>query len=104
MKKIIDRKLYDTETATEIAEVSNGLSCSDFNHCTETLYKTKRGAFFLHGVGGAFSRYSESLGNNSRGGGENIIPYSKEEVIDWLEENDLVSTLMEHFPDIIEEA
>ena len=38
MKKIINGRKYDTETAKEIGYWSNGYPCSDFNHCNETLY------------------------------------------------------------------
>jgi hypothetical protein len=61
MKSIIDRKRYDTTTAEEIADWWNGCSNSDFHHCNETLYRTKNGAWFLHGIGGPLSPYAESL-------------------------------------------
>ena len=46
MKKIISGKLYDTETAKEIAVWNNGRSYSDFSHCVETLYKKRTGEYF----------------------------------------------------------
>ena len=39
MKKIINGKKYDTETAKEVGYWNNGYPCSDFNHCEETLRK-----------------------------------------------------------------
>ena len=47
MKKIINGRKYDTETAKEIGYWSNGYPCSDFNHCEETLYLKKTGEY-LH--------------------------------------------------------
>lgn len=41
MKKIIDGKMYNTETATEIHHFNNGLPYSDFNYLEESLYKKK---------------------------------------------------------------
>lgn len=78
--------MYNTETATKIAEWDNGLSYSDFNNLSETLYKKKTGEFFLHGEGGANTRYSKSSGNMSYGSSD-IIPFSEAEVKEWLEEN-----------------
>ena len=49
MKKIIDGKTYNTETAEEIGSYDNGLGARDFRHCKESLYKTKRGPGSLQG-------------------------------------------------------
>ena len=103
MKSIIQRKTYDTETATRLHEWGNGYSCRDFHHCTETLYRTKNGALFLHGQGGAMSKYSEACGN-MRGGGEQIIPLTTDESIDWLEQHDGADAILEHFGGAIEDA
>ena len=46
MKKIINRKKYDTETATQIADYWNGLSKSDFNIVYEILYRKRNNEFF----------------------------------------------------------
>lgn len=67
MKRIIDGKVYDTETATEIACDSYS-SPGDFSYSCETLYKTKKGRYFMHGEGGPKSDYAESVGNNVTSG------------------------------------
>lgn len=85
MKKIINRKLYDTETAQEIAFRSNGGSWSDFSHLEETLYRKKTGEFFLHGEGGPMTCYCEHTGPNYVSGGEQIIPMTYDEAADWAE-------------------
>lgn len=87
MKKIIDGKLYNTATATIIAEYWNGLGSSDFRNISEELYRTKKGKFFIAGNGGPMTKYSESCGDNSRCGGEKIIPLSESEAREWLEEH-----------------
>ena len=38
MKKIVNGRLYDTDTAKMFGSWSNGLSSSDFHYCTEDLY------------------------------------------------------------------
>lgn len=41
MKKIINGKMYNTETATEIEHYNNGMPYSDFTYFEESLYKKK---------------------------------------------------------------
>ena len=49
MKKIIDGKIYNTETAEKIGFYCNGES--GFGRFHETLYKTQKGRYFTHGEG-----------------------------------------------------
>lgn len=60
MKKIINKKSYDTETAKVVCSYSYIFS-GDFQRVTETLYRKKTGEFFLHGVGGPASKYSREM-------------------------------------------
>ena len=87
MKKIINGKMYDTDTAKWMASWSDGLSFRDFTHVEETLYQKRTGEFFLHGAGGPASRYAVSSGQNSWSGGEKIIPLSWEAARKWAEEH-----------------
>jgi len=86
MKKIINGKKYDTETATKIYGNSSGHSFSDFRFCSEALFLKKTGEYFLYGEGGPMSDYGENYGNG-RGWGEKITPYSEEDARKWLEIN-----------------
>lgn len=86
MKKIIEGKMYDTETAKEMGSDSY-LYPGDFNHWVETLYKKRTGEYFLHGIGGPMSKYSESCGQNQWIGGQKIIPLSYEAARSWAEEH-----------------
>ena len=86
MKKIINGKRYDTETATLIG--SAGYSYPrDFEYWAEELYRKKTGEFFLYGEGGAKSRYSRRTGQNEWSGGEEIRPLSLKEAQEWAEEH-----------------
>lgn len=87
MKRIIDGKRYDTETADLIG--SNGAGyAGDFHAWYETLYRTKKGAFFLCGNGGALSSWGRATGNgNERCGGEGIRPLDVAEALTWCEAN-----------------
>lgn len=86
MKKIINGKKYDTATATEIAAWDNGCLRSDFSYCEESLYRKRTGEFFIHGRGGAMTKYSERCGN-SWCDGEAIIPLSIAEAKAWMEDH-----------------
>lgn len=86
MKRIINGKLYDTNTATFIGERSYGIP-GDFAYFSESLYQKKTGEFFLYGEGGPMSRYSVSCGNNSCSGSETIIPERDFDVKEWVAEH-----------------
>ena len=87
MKKIINGKVYDTDKAQCVGGWSNGQYTSDFNYCSEDLYRKRTGEFFLHGEGGPMSKYAESCGNNSWSGGAKIIPLSYKAAQEWAEEH-----------------
>jgi hypothetical protein len=88
MKKIINGAKYDTSTAERIGEWhTQGIGISDFNYCSEDLYRTKSGKYFLHGEGGALSKYNESCGNNNRCGSSEIMPMTREAAMEWAEEH-----------------
>jgi hypothetical protein len=103
MKKVIDGKLYNTETAEEIANWSNGLSYSDFNNCEESLFLTKKGAWFLQGEGGAMSKYSRPCGDMT-GGGSGFEVLTPDEAMKWLENHNGEEAIIKHFSDVLEEA
>lgn len=87
MRKIINGRTYNTETSRVIGIYQNGYSRSDFNYYEETLYCNTKGAYFLHGVGGAMSKYSRNVGGNTFAGGEEIIPLTLEEAQEWAEKH-----------------
>ena len=87
MKKVISGKLYDTDTAREIAVNSHGDGPRDFHYYSETLYRKRTGEYFLYGHGGPASRYAEAVGQNTWSGGWKIIPLSLESAQEWAEEN-----------------
>lgn len=97
MKKIVDGKRYDTETAEEIAYYSNDLYTTDFGWYEETLYRTKNGNWFIAGEGGAMTGYSRPCGNNGSCGGSDIRPLTNNEAKEWLEGNDEIEALETHF-------
>lgn len=103
MEKIIDRRVYNTETGVEIAYWSNGGGRSDFSFCEETIYRSPKGRYFLHGEGGAASKYAVS-GIGFSSGGEDISLLDEDAVIDKLVEWGEVEIVKELFPDSVEEG
>ena len=86
MKKIINGKLYSTETAKELGSWSNMADVRDFHQFVETLYRKKTGEFFLYGEGGPMTKYAVAEGSNSWRGGSRIMPLSFQEARKWAEE------------------
>lgn len=87
MKKVIDGKIYNTETAVELAYYNNGVSQNDFTYIDESLYRTRKGNFFLAGEGGAMTRYAHRCSDNTTCGGEGIFPLTEKEAREWVERN-----------------
>ena len=85
MKKIINGKRYDTDTANFIADTNSGGSRTDFSFWEEELYRKQTGEFFLYGTGGPMSKYSKSCGDNNWSGDEVIIPLSVDAAKRWAE-------------------
>ena len=59
MKKSINRKVYNTETAEQVNQKTFG-SFGDPAGYEEILYKTRKGDYFIYGVGGPDSKYPEA--------------------------------------------
>ena len=102
MKKIINGKVYDTSSAKEIGHYENGLP-TDFDYIEEVLYRKRTGEFFLHGFGGARTKYATSIGGNSWASGEKILPVSYEEARQWAEEHLDAETYEAAFGAVIED-
>ena len=86
MKKIINGKRYDTDTAKMLASDSYS-NPRDFRHWREPLYRKNTGEYFLHGEGGPMSRYAETIGQNEWSGGQKIMPLTIEAAQEWAEEH-----------------
>lgn len=86
MKKIINGKVYNTETAECIAD--EGKSLCNFYSTSESLYRTKKGAFFIYGESSAGGRYGSSYGNTLSGGAD-IQAVDEKEVVEWAENADI---------------
>ncbi|MBE6608145.1 MAG: hypothetical protein E7633_06300 [Ruminococcaceae bacterium] len=101
MKKFINKKLYNTDTAKKIAEYDNGdYGC--FGYWEETLYLKKTGEYFLCGWGGPMTIYAEALGNNWYSSGSKIVPLTVEETKYWVKNHCDTDTYIALFGEIAE--
>ena len=81
-KKIINNRMYNTETAKQLGYWSNGYTPSDFYFAEETLYQKKTGEYFLVGHGGPMSSYAESCAGQSCSG-TIFNPFTEEDAKKW---------------------
>lgn len=86
MKKVIDGRLYSTDTAKMVGEYQSREGRSSFSYYEEQLYQKRTGEFFLYGYGHAASPYSERIDRSTRGPGSKIVPLTFEEAKRWAEE------------------
>lgn len=98
MKKVIDGKRYNTETATEICDVSPpGFYKNDFRYEHTRLYLTEKGAWFIAGQGGPLSRWAEREGLNGATSGAGIRVITSAEARELLEEFGSVAQVEQYF-------
>lgn len=99
MKRVINGKLYNTKTATLIADYEH-LDRNDFGWYYEALYRTKKRAWFIAGEGNANSKYAESVAQNTRGPGEALYPIDDKAAQQWCEEHQVDPDIIKEFFDI----
>ncbi len=106
MKRIVDGRMYNSETADLVGSLSRG-GTSDFQYERTGLYRTKRGQFFLAGEGGALSRWGRQAPFDRNGliGGEGVLPLDPKDALDFAEKADVDAELIAvYFDDLVVEA
>lgn len=97
MRKVIQGKVYDTETAKLMCGVTCDVYGSDFAWHDTNLYRSPKGQWFLAGEGNGFSMW----GRDGVGGGgipgEGIRLLSDDEARDVLEGEDMDHLIEEYF-------
>ena len=86
MKKIINGKMYNTDTA-ECIGADAFSTPRDFKYWREKLYRKHSGELFLYGIGGALTKYGRRVGENGYCGGEDITPLTEDAAKTWAEEH-----------------
>jgi hypothetical protein len=84
MKRIINGKIYNTETADHIGNFGSDCGPGDFRYEDTDLFRTKKGAWFICGEGGPLSRWSRPIGNG-QSGGTGIEAMTTAEALEWCE-------------------
>jgi hypothetical protein len=101
MRRVKDRTLYDTETAEQIAQHGSAADPSDFHHLAETLYKTPDGEYFIHGEGGAATKYATQTSDGTTNGQE-IRRLTTEEALQWCEDHSIDGdTVVDEFAELL---
>lgn len=103
MKKIINNKLYNTDTANSLFYWYNDLPSNDGYYYAEKLYIKKTGEYFLYGEGGALSPYG---GYNCEGRYSypdwDIIPLTEAKAKKWAVDHCSADKYMELFGAVAE--
>ena len=86
MKKIINGKVYDTQTAKYLGYYTNNQT-SDLDQVDIRLYVKRTGEYFICGEGGPRTRYAVYNGDQSYSSGWAITPLSYDQAQDWAAEH-----------------
>lgn len=86
MKKIMNGKMYNTDSATLLASASS-IRCDQADSFDESLYRKKTGEFFIYGYGGPWTCWAKSNGMGGYSSGEGILPVSEDEAREWAEKH-----------------
>ena len=86
MRKIINNRLYDTDTATLVGHWDKDLSVTDFGWYSEDLYRKRTGEYFIYGEGNAASPYRQRS-YDMWAAGEQIVPIGYDEAREWAEKH-----------------
>ena len=108
MIRVIDGKRYNTETAEQVVYWDNGHYAGDFKLRQKTLYRTAKGNWFIHHVGGALTDMAVTVGSNGYGGSSDIEPLTDQDAFAFLEsrsdQDDAREAIEKYFADQVEDA
>ena len=104
MRKVIEGKVYDTETAEQVGSDSYS-HYGEFQYWCDELFHTEKGNWFLYGEGGEKFSYARTVEQNASNGGNDITPLTKKEALGWLEvHNPDADAIEEYFADVVDDA
>lgn len=86
MRKIINNRRYDTASAQLLGAYKSG-DPEDPMYLQEALYRKRTGECFLHGQGGASTKYSRLQQHGGWAAGEAIVPLSYAQAKAWAQEH-----------------
>lgn len=97
MKRIINGKIYNTNTAIRIAHWDNGKYQNYFNnYAYNSLYKTKKGQFFATGNAGFIAENEDEYCHDKQ-----MVLLTKNQALEWIAyhsiDPDDIKDITEHF-------
>jgi hypothetical protein len=103
MRRVIDRKLYDTEETEQLAKFMGNALAGAVPDLRETLHKRNDDDYFLHveewNTAGEYVINYDEMEPSS----ESIIPVTDEEAVDWCEDRAIDGEIViEEFGQLIE--
>ncbi|MCF7805822.1 MAG: hypothetical protein K9N46_15200 [Candidatus Marinimicrobia bacterium] len=101
MRKIIQGKLYDTETAEILNTWTNRKPEADSDFRRKTLYRTHKGNLFLHLETGSSSNLEFDEKDTVE---DDIEPIDELTAVEFLEVHDGTEVIIQQFPDFFDEA
>ena len=104
MRKVINGKSYNTQTATAIGSATWG-GTYETDRIHETLFRKRSGEYFLHGEGGAntaYRVYDKDAGQWVKG--DKIVPFTYGEAKEWARKNVDADTFKKLFGRKIEDG
>ena len=101
MKRIIQGKVYNTDTATRIGSHVR-YNRGDFQFEDTDLYKTQKGAWFICGEGGPYSRWSREISSNGLSGGSGIEAMTTGEALAWCEDAGIDADVIAQYFSVVE--
>lgn len=103
MKYISDGLVYDTDLSTEIGTADPGAP-GTFHACSETLYRTPNGRYFLEGEGGPMSRWRKPAFEGGWTGGRGMRVLSEQDALRWAEQHLSAGDIEAHFGRLLKQA
>jgi len=85
MKRVINGKTYDTQTAESLCDGAANLAFVDFRDLYEHLYRSPKGQYFVAGCGGPMTKYKQWSGRHRYGWGEGLTLVTELEAKRYVE-------------------
>ena len=95
MKKVINGKMYDTDTARRVAEIDHGGLTNDLDYWSITIYRKKNKEFFLW-------NYVSVRDASCNGAKDTIKPLSDSAAKQWIEKNASGDVYVAEFGEVAE--
>lgn len=87
MRKVVNGRVYDTDTAQLVCEWDNGEMPTGLAYVCHGLYRKKTGEFFLHVHGGPATSWAKPTETGGTRGAEHVVLATYDEARELVERN-----------------